>query len=162
MKRTTNYSLPTWEKSDFIKMDDFNDLTKKTDSALKTNADAVAAKAEASTVTAIAQALGTGGQNCRIAWGSYTGSGKYGSANPNTLNFDFKPMIVVIASDGYGALGSSRFIRPLTYGTDQSNNVQKVTWGEKSFSWYYPNTTNGSLWQNNTNGYTYYYVAVGY
>ena len=43
MKRTTNYALPTWEKSDFIQMSDFNDLTQKTDAALKANADAARA-----------------------------------------------------------------------------------------------------------------------
>ena len=47
MKRTTNYALPTWEKSDFIQMSDFNDLTQKTDAALKANADAAAASAKA-------------------------------------------------------------------------------------------------------------------
>ena len=30
MKKTDNYSLPQWEKQDFIKMEDFNDLTQKT------------------------------------------------------------------------------------------------------------------------------------
>ena len=35
MKKTDNYSLPQWEKQDFIKMEDFNDLTRKTDAALK-------------------------------------------------------------------------------------------------------------------------------
>ena len=35
MKRTTNYALPDWEKSDFIQMSDFNDLTHKLDTALK-------------------------------------------------------------------------------------------------------------------------------
>ena len=45
MKRTTNYALPTWEKSDFIQMSDFNDLTQKTDAALKANADAAGGKA---------------------------------------------------------------------------------------------------------------------
>ena len=39
MKRTTNYALPTWEKSDFIQMSDFNDLTQKTDAALKAAVD---------------------------------------------------------------------------------------------------------------------------
>ena len=42
MKKTDNYSLPQWEKQDFIKMEDFNDLTQKTDAALKANADATA------------------------------------------------------------------------------------------------------------------------
>ena len=40
MKRTTNYDLPTWEKDDFIRMQDFNDLTGKLDAALKSGADA--------------------------------------------------------------------------------------------------------------------------
>ena len=39
MKRTTNYALPDWEKSDFIQMSDFNDLTQKTDAALKAAVD---------------------------------------------------------------------------------------------------------------------------
>ena len=35
MEKTTNYQLPKWEKSDFIKMDDFNDAFGKLDAALK-------------------------------------------------------------------------------------------------------------------------------
>ena len=53
MKRTTNYALPTWEKSDFIQMSDFNDLTQKTDAALKANADAAASKADGPVLVAI-------------------------------------------------------------------------------------------------------------
>ena len=52
MKRTANYALPDWEKSDFIKMDDFNDMTRKLDAALKANADA-AAGAENAQVAAV-------------------------------------------------------------------------------------------------------------
>ena len=54
MKRTTNYDLPTWEKDDFIRMQDFNDLTGKLDAALKSGADATAEKADG---TATQQAL---------------------------------------------------------------------------------------------------------
>lgn len=57
MEKTANYGLPKWEKSDFIKMDDFNAAFGKIDETLKANADAVAAKAEAETVTAIAQTI---------------------------------------------------------------------------------------------------------
>ena len=57
MEKTTNYQLPKWEKSDFIKMDDFNDAFGKLDAALKENADAAAGAASAESVTAIAQAL---------------------------------------------------------------------------------------------------------
>ena len=57
MGKTANYGLPKWEKSDFIQMSDFNDLTHKLDAALKANADAAAGKAEAETVTAIAKTI---------------------------------------------------------------------------------------------------------
>ena len=52
MKRTTNYALPTWEKSDFIQMSDFNDLTQKADAALKANADAAGGKADGAATNA--------------------------------------------------------------------------------------------------------------
>ena len=102
MKRTTNYALPTWEKSDFIKMSDFNDLTQKTDAALKANADAAQAlqsgKADAQTVSALAKNLGAAGHNCRVAFGEYTGTSMTGADNPNVLNFDFYPVLLVVAS----------------------------------------------------------------
>lgn len=55
MKRTTNYALPDWEKSDFIQMSDFNDLTHKLDTALKANADAAASKASSAELNAVQQ-----------------------------------------------------------------------------------------------------------
>ena len=76
MEKTTNYQLPKWEKSDFIKMDDFNDAFGTLDEKLKAAADAAAGAASAESVTAIAQALGSGGRVCRITTGSYTGNGK--------------------------------------------------------------------------------------
>ena len=57
MGKAANYGLPKWEKSDFIKMDDFNAAFGKIDETLKANADAVAAEAEAEAVTAIAQTI---------------------------------------------------------------------------------------------------------
>ena len=41
MGKTANYGLPKWEKSDFIKMDDFNAAFGKIDETLKANADAI-------------------------------------------------------------------------------------------------------------------------
>ena len=48
LKRTTNYALPDWEKSDFIQMSDFNDLTHKLDTALKSHDDTLNTKADTS------------------------------------------------------------------------------------------------------------------
>ena len=53
LKRTTNYALPDWEKSDFIQMSDFNDLTHKLDTALKSHDDTLNTKADTSAVTAV-------------------------------------------------------------------------------------------------------------
>ena len=80
MKKTDNYSLPQWEKQDFIKMEDFNDAFDKTDAALKANADAtatglnaeIAARGEAD--AALSKNLGAAGHNCRVKWGTYTGT----------------------------------------------------------------------------------------
>lgn len=166
METTKNYGLPKWEKSDFIQMNDFNDAFAKLDAALKQNADATAEKADGAAtqqaLRSLQSSLGTGGRTCRIACGSYTGSGEYGETHPNTLQFDFTPVFLVVGSDSYGLIGSSRFLRPLALGSDQSGNRQVVSWGEKSVSWYFPGTENGHVWQNNTKDYVYHYVAIGY
>lgn len=67
MKRTTNYSLPTWEKSDFIQMSDFNDLTHKLDTALKGHDDTLNTKADTSAVTAVQQEVAAArAANCLV------------------------------------------------------------------------------------------------
>lgn len=169
MKRTTNYSLPDWEKSDFIQMSDFNDLTHKLDAALKANADAAAGKADGAAFAAMQEAVatltaavGTHGQNARIAFGSYTGDGKYGSANPNSLTFDFKPVMVFIGSDNESYLSGGQMIWPLTLGSAVAGGSVRVTWSGHSVSWYTLETTNPHIYQSNRSGYVYRYVAIGY
>lgn len=167
MKRTTNYALPTWEKSDFIQMSDFNDLTQKTDAALKTHADALAEKATAAALEALAQNLGVHGRNARIAFGSYTGTGTYGSANPNTLQFDFKPALVFIAIANWdgGIHNPSLLMRPRVVGssrlTADSYSQLTVTWGDRSVAWYM-NGKESPYYQLNVGGQLYYYTAIGY
>ena len=67
LKRTTNYALPDWEKSDFIQMSDFNDLTHKLDTALKSHDDTLNTKADTSAVTAVQQDLAAAREaNCLV------------------------------------------------------------------------------------------------
>ena len=67
MNRTENYSLPTWEKSDFIQMSDFNDLTHKLDTALKGHDDTLNTKADTSAVTAVQQEVAAAREaNCLV------------------------------------------------------------------------------------------------
>ena len=171
MKRTTNYALPTWEKSDFIQMSDFNDLTQKTDAALKANADAALAlqsgKADAQTVSALAKNLGAAGHNCRIAFGEYTGTGTTGSDNPNALNFDFYPVLIAVAA-AENFRSTDRvyfFLRPRTVvkspyaGTAEPTDI-RVQWADGGVSWYV--TTGKATHQLNSSGNTYYYTVLGY
>lgn len=85
MKRTTNYALPTWEKSDFIQMSDFNDLTHKLDTALKGHDDTLNTKADTSAVTAVQQDLAAAREaNCLVKL-----AGPLVTTTENgTLNFD--------------------------------------------------------------------------
>lgn len=67
MEKTTNYQLPKWEKSDFIKMDDFNDAFGKLDAALKTQSDAIAGKAGGEDLTAVRQEVAAAREaNCLV------------------------------------------------------------------------------------------------
>ena len=67
MGKTANYGLPKWEKSDFIKMDDFNDAFGKIESALSGHDDTLDGKADTSAVTAVQQELAAAREaNCLV------------------------------------------------------------------------------------------------
>ncbi len=168
MKKTDNYSLPQWEKQDFIKMEDFNDAFGKTDAALKANADATATglNAETAALAALSKNLGAAGHNCRIAWGSYTGTGTTGAASPNTLQFDFYPVLVLVAPvkpDGYTknpmVLTRGRNVAS-TYPDGASKWELTVSWTDSSVSWHSSETDAG--YQHNRSGSAYLYVMLGY
>lgn len=154
MKRTTNYALPTWEKSDFIQMSDFNDLTQKTDAALKANADAAGGKAD-----------GAAGHNCRIAFGSYTGTGTYGQNNAVSIACDFYPVVLLVAPLDDSPVKNPRImVRGRTSGTIRpeggSNFNLTVVWKDAGISWYNATATNANQQLNNDESYCY--VVLGY
>ena len=85
MGKTANYGLPKWEKSDFIKMDDFNAAFGKIDETLKANADAAASKASSAELNAVQQDLAAAREaNCLVKL-----AGPLVTTTENgTLNFD--------------------------------------------------------------------------
>ena len=187
MKKTDNYSLPQWEKQDFIKMEDFNDAFGKTDAALKANADAtttglnaeiaargeaVAAEAEnrsaalAALQTALSAAIGSGGKTCRIFTGSYTGTGTSGIDAPVELVSGFKPMLLMLVHGdlsffrirrGEGKYKEQEF-------TSSGSSRFYITWEDTKVSWYSTATPSaaGAEGQANTTGETYYYLLLGF
>ena len=85
-QQTPNYRLSRWAGTDRILVEEFNDNRDKIDTALKASADNVASAAAA---------LENCG-NCDIGLFTYTGNGKYGSANPTTITFPKMPTVFII------------------------------------------------------------------
>ena len=93
--------------------------------------------------------------------------GTTGADNPNVLNFDFYPVLLVVAS-ATRANSSNRphfFLRPRTVanspyaGTSEPVAI-KVTWADDGISWYV--TSGKETHQLNTGGTVYYYTVLGY
>ena len=154
MTKTEHYQLNQWDAADPIRREDFNADNAAVDAALHS------IQSEATEgLAALAAGLGSGGKNCRIAWGSYMGDGKYDSSNPNTLTFDFKPMLVYL-TQSYGG-DDTHFLRPAAGNSGTSYQTLFVTWTDHGLSWYSTGTQSSAFMQYNYLGCTYYYIAFG-
>ena len=154
-----------WEKSDFIQMSDFNDLTHKLDAALKANADAAAGKAEAETVTAIAQTIANS-KICRAKFGTYTGTGLSGQNHPNSVECGFCPAVLVLfRADGGQKTTVIRGVTACSSGIGSMNNY--YTWGDSGVSRVSQTLDSDSggymaSSQFNSSGKEYCYLVLGY
>ena len=178
MKRTDNYSLPQWEKQDFIKMEDFNDMTRKTDAALKAHDTALGEKAAATALAAeaenrsaalaalqasLAAAIGSGGKTCRIFTGSYTGTGSTSVSIPTP----FYPVLAFVQSAGM-AIALCLFRSADTVQNNKDFGVGDgksltVTWGARQLSWVCSSGgTMSSTYAGNSKNVEYHYVIVGF
>lgn len=106
----------------------------------------------------------------QIAHGSYTGTGTSGSSNPNSLTFDFAPIIVMIGGDQGGSKmfdeGDVIYMDMLTtsyqtncppnYSSEYYCSTKKSEDG-KTLYWY----TSSPTYQLNYSGTKYYYIAIG-
>ena len=114
------------------------------------------------TSNAVYQALQNLPAGVQIATGSYVGTGKYGSNNPNSLTFEFEPQLVIIT----GQYSGSQVAWPLLFMRNNTTAFEmgegaytcKVTWNGKIVKWY---STENAGRQMNYNGRTYYYFAIG-
>ena len=130
MTQTPNFHLNQWSPEDYVRRTDFNADNAKIDAAL--------------------EAAG----NCRIVTGSYTGTGHYNSATPNSLTFEKAPLLLLIFSDAYffAAHGNAR-------GQAVAENggwTLPLTWTEQSVSWFSRDSANAQL---NDKDVVYSYIA---
>lgn len=148
MTKTQNFNLNKPEVTDSIRVSDFNENAEIIDGLLNTLNTSVAALNTA--------AAGFG--NCKIASGSYTGNGKYGSSNPTKLNVGFAPKIVLIAFEG----NRCRLFLPIfderyDLGSTFSSEAYTLIWGNTYFGMY-----SGSAYgQMNDSGRVYSYIVIG-
>ena len=152
MEYTSNYQLPVWAETDRILRTDFNEAYQKLDAVLKTNADTTAANTSA---------IASKG-NCMVISGSYTGTGGVGSAAPNSLSFDKKPLaILILPANGSGGYPQNMtLLRGANVSCTiphQANSGNAVAWGENSVSWYA--YLNDPSIQFNQSGGIYCYVV---
>lgn len=129
-------------------------------SALQT---ALGGKADASTVSALAAALGSHGHNCRIACGTYIGTGEgSGAQHPTVYEVGFYPVIAICGTiTPFGAEGNfSWMFRDSTTATEGNNYSSTLTvrWSDTAVSFYGRN----DLAQYNHYGYTYGYCILGW
>ena len=123
-------------------------------------------KATMSEVNAAISTALSGG--AKVAAGSYTGTGKYGSSNKNSLSFDFVPKLVIVATKN-GLMPSGGMWQSYcfiwTYGQTSADKYNGgstsyiyITQSGNTLSWY---NKDGASGQCNDSGTVFYYVAIG-
>lgn len=113
----------------------------------------------------------------KIVTGSYIGTGTYGAKNPNSITFDFAPILFWVVK--YRVEGNTYFAQeenesPMIYTPILSENYTegggfyndsaasrsyaKVADNGKTIIWYHADNASKQL---NSSGYAYYYIAIG-
>ena len=125
--------------------------------------DASATTGKKATLANLAAYLATLMGGAKIAVGTYTGAGTYGSSSKNTLSFEFEPKLVFVSNGRPKANGphyTGIFINGEEYSLVASNATGTTvinTWSGNNLSWY-----NGdSATQQLNESRKYYYVAIG-
>ena len=162
--QTPNYGLSQWSKSDRVQMEDFNADNAKIDAAIKAVEALAGGKADSSALDALSRTVSghtaalAGKGNCQVYATSYTGTGKYGQGNQNSLTFPARPMVVFLGAPN-GAWGA--LIQGQAQGCSTSvtggGALFYITWSGNTVHWYNHMSDNGQM---NSSGTTYHVVAL--
>ena len=154
MENTSNYGLKRWDGEDRILHTEFNDNWDKIDTALKGNADGVAAETAAreAGISALQTAL-AGAGDCLFEVKTYTGNGQKGEANAIRFTFSRQPQLVCITGYGTTAIG----VRGSKLALSNDSGGLQMIWSGNTVSWY--NEYNYISHMNNS-GSTYTVIAL--
>lgn len=152
MQHTTNYNLSQYDATDRVTRDAFNADNLAIDAALKSVSNAAGAAQSTANSALAAAAAG-----CRVVVGTYTGTGTYGRANPNTLTFDSAPLAVFISGKTTLCLLNGVTSVPSIMSGNGAVSYAGVSWSGSSVSWWSETSTS---YQANLSGSTYCYLAL--
>ena len=155
MQFTNQYKLNLIEATDTFSPQPLNENMEKVEAALKTQGEALSA-AQAQHAQDIAALAASG---LKVAFGSYTGNGKYGANNYTTITTAISPKFLIVWGP-YAHVGLGCQNKPFSIHMDISGWECKTTWSDTSVSWYYASASNGQQ-QMNESGQTYHYVVFG-
>ena len=98
--------------------------------------------------------------NCKIEYGSYTGTGNYSSAHKNSLTFSGQPLFVLVLNGS--SPGHALMVRGSGWTFASSNNTQNsgnivVNWTTPNAVAWYASTVAAQM---NVSGSTYFYIAL--
>lgn len=109
----------------------------------------------------------------KVVMGSYAGTGTYGASNPNVLNLNGAPQIVLIYAPNAGSYGKFGIflVNSSTYiGFVENSSYYQFHTSYAAFAWHSPCSVSGNTlsWYNaydavsqfNENGSLYFYAAV--
>ena len=150
MTKTNIYNLKKPEPTDPLRLEDFNENADILDGLLNSLNTAVAG------LDAAAKKFG----NCHIASGTYKGTGKYGSANPTTIEVGFAPKLAIIYFEHSGDQHCHLFVWPLLVfdlGDSFTSETTTMIWGDTYFGFYCPSAYS----QMNDTRFTYSYIVIG-
>ena len=105
----------------------------------------------------------------RVVTGSYVGTGEKGAAHPNIITTPFRPKFVLVLKEGadiYNGFDSENchvFIDGLTglHVTNDYGVNSHVTFSDTGVSWYHTGTSTIGVYQLNSQGVSYHYIAIG-
>ncbi len=95
----------------------------------------------------------------KCQYGTYTGTGKYGADNSNSLTFSFQPSFLIVNNGSYcifcGVKGTL-----IGFGYNGGTIKENTSWNKNIVTWYYSSSVRQAEHQMNSSGKTYYYFAV--
>ena len=167
MQQTDKYKLNLIDTGDDFSPNPLNKNMKTLETQLARVDAALAAKAAQTALAALtAQVAALEKGQLRYKFDSYTGDGTAGTTNPTRLEFDFKPLLLIIATPGSSTYGGRPWIRGTTVGTTvrmEAGSVHYVTltWKDRAVEWVNFSASHPASYRLNINGTIYPYLAIG-